>query len=792
MSVCICVVLFFVLKKGKQMKTSNTAKVKHKNKKKNVMKNKDKKTTGRKNSEIAGEQKAASQTADKKKRKGHNYHDEGKHTQKIENDNENKTKKIDSQLGVILSKTDLKSDPKARRARKRKISHKENAGAMVEVKKVKYIDGRGAAKSGESNIGAKGISENAPEVKKRKKKENTGKGELKAKNVKDNITGSNVNGDVGQMEGTARKRRRNRKKKPSSKRNKYKHLDEARRAARLHDGRKAGEDGILVKSGGEAGQVKMKGNEGVRLVERKGTKGESGGNAKSKRKRKRKLDVQKSGGEVRENDGDKGNESFSQKKRKRENSDNDKMENVSKKKKRKRKKKENTEGLKRDDCKENKQDSQNSRKRENCDNDKMVSTENVSKKKKRKRKKKENTEEMKQHYNKENKQHSQNAKKKDNIDNDKAETEENLSKKKKRKRKKKGSSEKGNSAMIDSECSTERQNKGENEDNVAVTRIESKNKRRKLKKMERIINKMEHSHDRHVKKRRRLEMLKDSGDGVIESTNFIDMENGSVSEKKKMKLDKTGKMDAKENTSCMMEGGDNLSVVKKVKQKKKKVKNKENGEVKQALFSKKGNVKRKTSAFNLEKLNSILQNDLGNRNKSGNSGHIKERNDGDIPVESVRVKTGDKGTGNKMTKISKTKSDKKISDFTMITENENKKNKLLKKGKMQIPVIDNESEIKMVKPETGHKSNDIDKANAKKMTHKEELMNQLKSARFRYLNQQMYTQTGSAAMDMFADDREAFMVYHEGFQTQVAKWPTNPVDIIIQQLQKRYDTLIKK
>ena len=784
------------------MKTSNTAKVKQKNMKKNVMKNIDKKATGRKNSEIAGEQKVASQTADKKKRKGHNYHDEGKHSQKIENDNENKTNKFDTQLGAKLSKTDLKPDSKAKRARKRKIIHKENAGAMVEVKKVKYKDGRGAAKSSESNTGAKGISENVPKVKKRKKKENTGKGELKAKNDKDNITGSNVNGDVGQVEGTAKKRRKNRKKKPSSKRNKYKHLDEARRAARLDDGGKVGEDGILVKPGGETGQVKMKGNEGVRLVEGKGTKGESGGNAKSKRKRKRKLDVQKSGGEVRENDGDKGNESFSQKKRKRENSDNDKMENVSKKKERKRKKKENTEGLKRDDCKENKHDSQNSRKRENCDNDKMESTENVSKKKKRKRKKKENTEEMKQHYNKENKQHSQNVKINDNIDNDKAETEENLSKKKKRKRKKKGSSEKGNSAMIDSEVSTERQNKVENEDNVAVIRIESKNKRRKLKRTERIINKMEHVHDRHVKKRRRLEMLTDSGDGVIESTNFVfNMENGIASEKKEMKLDKTGKMDEKENTSCVMEGGENLSVVKKGKQKKKKIKNyRENGEVKQALFLKKVNVKRKTSAFNLEKLNSILQNDLGHKNRSSMNllktksvnGDIKERNMGDMPVKSVRVTTGDKGTGNKMTKISKTKSDKKISDFIMITENENKKNKLLKKGKTQIPVTDNEHQIKTVKTETGHKATDINKANEKKMRHKEELMNQLKSARFRYLNQQMYTQTGASAKDMFADDREAFMVYHEGFQTQVAKWPTNPVDIIIQQLQKRYDTLIKK
>ena len=52
----------------------------------------------------------------------------------------------------------------------------------------------------------------------------------------------------------------------------------------------------------------------------------------------------------------------------------------------------------------------------------------------------------------------------------------------------------------------------------------------------------------------------------------------------------------------------------------------------------------------------------------------------------------------------------------------------------------------------------------------------------RYINQQLYTQTGSEAAQLFKGDKDSFHCYHEGFQNQVEKWPTNPVDIIIQQI----------
>ncbi|XP_037075021.1 ribosomal RNA-processing protein 8-like [Pollicipes pollicipes] len=60
----------------------------------------------------------------------------------------------------------------------------------------------------------------------------------------------------------------------------------------------------------------------------------------------------------------------------------------------------------------------------------------------------------------------------------------------------------------------------------------------------------------------------------------------------------------------------------------------------------------------------------------------------------------------------------------------------------------------------------------------------LESARFRYLNEQLYTKTGFEALQMFSHDRESFDAYHQGFRNQVAKWPVNPLDLIIQNVNK--------
>ncbi|NXC23387.1 RRP8 protein, partial [Corythaeola cristata] len=66
----------------------------------------------------------------------------------------------------------------------------------------------------------------------------------------------------------------------------------------------------------------------------------------------------------------------------------------------------------------------------------------------------------------------------------------------------------------------------------------------------------------------------------------------------------------------------------------------------------------------------------------------------------------------------------------------------------------------------------------------------LLAARFRYINQQLYTSTSREAAQLFQSDPEAFEIYHRGFAQQVARWPENPVHRIIRYLRRRPASLV--
>ncbi|XP_029770804.1 ribosomal RNA-processing protein 8 isoform X1 [Suricata suricatta] len=66
----------------------------------------------------------------------------------------------------------------------------------------------------------------------------------------------------------------------------------------------------------------------------------------------------------------------------------------------------------------------------------------------------------------------------------------------------------------------------------------------------------------------------------------------------------------------------------------------------------------------------------------------------------------------------------------------------------------------------------------------------LDGARFRYLNEQLYSEPSSAARRLFQEDPEAFLLYHRGFQSQVKKWPLQPVDRIAKDLRQRPASLV--
>ncbi|KAM4566741.1 uncharacterized protein rrp8 isoform 1-T2 [Odontesthes bonariensis] len=66
----------------------------------------------------------------------------------------------------------------------------------------------------------------------------------------------------------------------------------------------------------------------------------------------------------------------------------------------------------------------------------------------------------------------------------------------------------------------------------------------------------------------------------------------------------------------------------------------------------------------------------------------------------------------------------------------------------------------------------------------------LESARFRYINEVLYSTSSGEAKRMFQQDPQAFQVYHKGYTAQVQRWPTNPVDAIISYIRKKSSSLV--
>ncbi len=66
------------------------------------------------------------------------------------------------------------------------------------------------------------------------------------------------------------------------------------------------------------------------------------------------------------------------------------------------------------------------------------------------------------------------------------------------------------------------------------------------------------------------------------------------------------------------------------------------------------------------------------------------------------------------------------------------------------------------------------------------MRDKLTSARFRHLNQTLYTSPSSASLDLFTTSPDLFAEYHAGFAQQVKdSWPENPVDGYIHDIKAR-------
>jgi len=60
----------------------------------------------------------------------------------------------------------------------------------------------------------------------------------------------------------------------------------------------------------------------------------------------------------------------------------------------------------------------------------------------------------------------------------------------------------------------------------------------------------------------------------------------------------------------------------------------------------------------------------------------------------------------------------------------------------------------------------------------------LTASRFRFLNEQLYRQEGSASASLFKNDPTLFDSYHAGYRIQANQWPLDPLDLIIAEVKK--------
>lgn len=88
--------------------------------------------------------------------------------------------------------------------------------------------------------------------------------------------------------------------------------------------------------------------------------------------------------------------------------------------------------------------------------------------------------------------------------------------------------------------------------------------------------------------------------------------------------------------------------------------------------------------------------------------------------------------------------------------------------------------------ETSVKQTAVAQQPAKKLTPLQQKMQQkLHGARFRWINEQLYTTQSPQALELFKKQPEVFAEYHQGFRHQVEIWPENPIDTMVTEFKQR-------
>ncbi|XP_016321070.1 ribosomal RNA-processing protein 8 isoform X2 [Sinocyclocheilus anshuiensis] len=143
--------------------------------------------------------------------------------------------------------------------------------------------------------------------------------------------------------------------------------------------------------------------------------------------------------------------------------------------------------------------------------------------------------------------------------------------------------------------------------------------------------------------------------------------------------------------------------------------------------------------------------------------------------------------------LSKNTVSHKVEDKGKLEEEKWKKEKLRRILKSQLPDDRNKASEELEEPNgttVSLKGDEEQVAPDPSTALRTKMEKRLEAARFRYINEQLYTSTSGEANRMFQQDPEAIAIYHKGYTAQVQHWPTNPVDSIISYICKKPASLV--
>eukprot|EP01095_Lingulamoeba_sp_RSL-Kostka_P000849 TRINITY_DN1111_c0_g1_i1.p1 TRINITY_DN1111_c0_g1~~TRINITY_DN1111_c0_g1_i1.p1 ORF type:complete len:404 (-),score=101.95 TRINITY_DN1111_c0_g1_i1:48-1259(-) len=231
----------------------------------------------------------------------------------------------------------------------------------------------------------------------------------------------------------------------------------------------------------------------------------------------------------------------------------------------------------------------------------------------------------------------------------------------------------------------------------------------------------------------------------------------------------------KRSSSKINKDNEEVKSLKPVKKKKKLNNNKESIHNQKVLNNKSNNNKKNKDNISNNNNNNSNNNKRKNRkrkrkNKKNNrdNSDLNSQNNNDFRNNNMESKIEIERDENEIERVlpfQRNKTSRKNLMNRKITNKRNDNNPFGKKGSSR---------------KTPQKKNNFKKKNN---------VNRLKGSYFRMLNEQLYTNKSNLSFDLFQKDPSLFDMYHEGFSSQVEKWPVNPVDIFIKFLKKQLTQL---